>query len=72
LRADFVVLDGEDLDFETLPAPDRLAVAMFSGNSNRVRDVFIAGRKVVDEGRHAHERDAAEGYRAALRRLRAR
>src|SRR5262249_36138662 len=45
-RADLVVLDGADLDCEALSAPDQLAVAMFSGNSNRVRDVFVAGERV--------------------------
>ena len=69
-RADFVVLQGDDLDFEGLHAPDCLGVAMFSGNSNRVRDVFVAGRPVVERGRHPDEEDTAAAFRAALRRLR--
>ncbi len=69
-RADFVVLDGDDLDFEALAAPARLAVAIFSGNSNRVRDVFVAGRAVVCDGCHPGEDAAARGFRAALARLR--
>jgi formimidoylglutamate deiminase len=71
-RADLVVLDGDDLDFEAIDAPDQLAVAMFSGNSNRVSDVFLAGKKIVANRRHPREREAADGYRAALKRLRAR
>lgn len=71
-RADFVVLDGDDLDFEALDASTRLAVAIFSGSSNRVRDVFVEGRCVVDNGRHPREDEAALGFRAALARLRAR
>ena len=71
-RADLVVLDGDDLDFEALAGPDALSVAMFSGNSNRVRDVFVAGARVVVAGHHAREEHATAGYRAALRRLRAR
>jgi formimidoylglutamate deiminase len=70
-RADFVVLEGSDVDFESLAAPAMLGVAMFSGNLNRVRDVFIAGVPVVEQGRHPAAADAAAGYRAALRRLRA-
>lgn len=70
-RADFVVLDASDVDFEELAAPDQLAVAMFSGNSNRVRDVFVSGRQVVEGGHHASEGDAGNIYREALRRLRA-
>ena len=69
-RADFVVLDGEDADFERLAAPARLAVAMFSGNSNRVRDVFVAGRPVIEQGRHPDEEEARGAFRQALSRLR--
>jgi formimidoylglutamate deiminase len=70
-RADFIVLDGGDVDFEALPAAAMLGVAMFGGNSNRVRDVFIGGAPVVTQGRHPAAEEAAAGYRAALRRLRA-
>jgi formimidoylglutamate deiminase len=70
-RADFVVLEGSEVDFESLAAPAILGVAMFGGNSGRVRDVFIAGAPVVTQGRHPGADDAAAGYRAALRRLRA-
>ena len=70
-RADLVVLDGSDVDFEALAGPAALGVAMFAGNSNRVRDVFIAGAPVVTQGRHPAADQAAAGYRAALRRLRA-
>ena len=70
-RADLVVLDGEDLDFEGLAASARLGVALFSGSAKRVRDVFVGGSQVVSEGRHARDADAAHAYRAALARLRA-
>jgi formimidoylglutamate deiminase len=69
--ADFVVLDANDADFESARAPAALAIAMFSGNFNRVRDVFVAGRALVEHGHHARESEAAAAYRAALARLRA-
>jgi formimidoylglutamate deiminase len=69
-RADLVVLDGADLDFEGLCASERLGVALFSGNSNRVRDVFVGGRAVIEAGRHAEEERAAAEFRLALRRVR--
>jgi len=65
-----VVLDGEDVDFEGLAAPARLGVALFSGNSNRVRDVYVGGRAVVEDGHHGAEDDAREAFRRALARLR--
>jgi formimidoylglutamate deiminase len=69
-RADLVVLDGDDLDFEGLAAPARLGVAMFSGNSNRVRDVYVGGRRVVTAGHHESEEEAADAFRRCLGRLR--
>jgi formimidoylglutamate deiminase len=71
-RADLVVLDGRALDFEHLSASAMLGVAMFSGNSNRVRDVFVGGVPVIAEGRHAREEEAATAFRGVLARLRAR
>jgi len=69
-RADFVVLDDADVDFEGVDAQARLGIAVFSGNRNRVRDVFVGGRPVVEGGHHPDEGEAREGFRAALRRLR--
>jgi formimidoylglutamate deiminase len=70
-RADLVVLDGAALDFEALAASAMLGVAIFSGNFNRVRDVFVGGKAVVEQGRHRAEETAAADFRAALNRLRA-
>jgi formimidoylglutamate deiminase len=69
-RADFVVLDGAHLDFEGLQASAMLGVALFSGNSNRVRDVFVNGGPVIEQGRHPREEQSTEAFRATLRRLR--
>jgi formimidoylglutamate deiminase len=69
-RADLVVLDGSDLDFEGLDASAALGVALFSGNSNRVRDVMIGGTAVVSQGVHGQQESAAEAFRATLKRLR--
>src|SRR5258706_4294096 len=69
-RADLVVLDGSDVDFEGLAAPAKLGVAIFSGNSNRVRDVFVAGRPIVENGRHGAQDSAAAAFRSTLKRLR--
>jgi formimidoylglutamate deiminase len=69
-RADFVVLDGDDVDFEGLGARAMLGVSMFSGSSNRVRDVFVGGRPVIEKGRHRDEEDALQAFRDALARLR--
>jgi formimidoylglutamate deiminase len=69
-RADFIVLDRGDARFEGLEADRLLGAAMFGGSSVRVRDVFVAGRAVVQEGHHARDAQARAAFRAALRRLR--
>ena len=69
-RADFVVLDADDVDFEGLGARAMLGVNMFSGRSNRVRDVLVGGRPVIEKGRHPDEEEARRAYRDALGRLR--
>ena len=70
-RADLVVLDRDAPDCESLQAPAILGLATFAGNSGRVRTVLVAGRTVIEDGRHAEEEDARAAYRLALRRLRA-
>lgn len=70
LRADLVVLDGTCAELEALDGAGGLAMSVFAGNSNRVRDVFVAGRHVVRDGHHEGRAAAAEAMRAALRRLR--
>jgi formimidoylglutamate deiminase len=69
-RADLVVLDGGDVDFEALAASAMLGTAMFSGNRNRVRDVFVGGARVVENARHSRQEEAAQDFRQALARLR--
>lgn len=69
-RADLVVLDGDDVDFEALDARACLAAAIFSGEQPRVRDVLVAGNPVVLEGVHPEAERARADYRRALRRLR--
>ena len=70
-RADLVTLDTAAPEFEALPGPSRLGVAMFSGNRERVRDVWVGGRRVVSEGVHPDAAEAREAFRRSLRRLRA-
>jgi formimidoylglutamate deiminase len=48
-----------------------LVVMDGDGGSERVRDVYVGGRQVVEDGRHPDEDEALEAARAALRRLRA-
>jgi formimidoylglutamate deiminase len=69
MRADFVVLDGEHPDLAGRSG-DALADALvFSGSSDLVRDVMVAGRWVVQQKHHAAEEAAGTRYRDVLKVL---
>ena len=69
-RADFVVLDGEDANLAGRGTEQLLSALVFCEHEgNPVRDVFVGGRQVVAEGRHALERQARTDYRATVSHL---
>jgi formimidoylglutamate deiminase len=69
MRADLVVLDGEHPDLAARGG-DALANALvFSGSSDLVRDVMVAGRWVVQQRHHAAEEAAVSRYRDVVRLL---
>jgi len=42
---------------------------VFAGNQRLVREVVVAGKKVVENGRHPQAEPIAEGYRRKLKQL---
>ncbi|GAB3626476.1 N-formimino-L-glutamate deiminase [Pandoraea terrae] len=69
-RADFVVLDAEHPDIGGRPDTQTLAGYVFCQHGESpVRDVFVGGRQVVSERRHADEAAARAAYRDALAML---
>ena len=69
-RADFAVLDGDDINLADRNAEQLLSALVFCEHEgNPVRDVFVGGRQVVAEGRHALEGQARAGYRATVAHL---
>lgn len=68
-RADFVVLDDEHPRLYGRSKDDLIDSWIFSGNSNLVRDVYIGGNKVIDNGHHADEVTIARNYRSTLDQL---
>ena len=66
---DALVLDAEAPAMVGATCEDALDRWVFCGNRPLVRDVFVAGRRVVAEGRHAQRESAAAAYAATLRRL---
>ena len=68
-RADFLVLNEQDPALALQRATDVLDAAIFGPSRNPVRDVVVAGRFVVRDGRHAREDAIRERYRDTFARL---
>ncbi len=68
-RADFVVLDHEHPRLYGRKKDDLIDSWIFSGNSNLVRDVYIGGNKLIENGYHTGEDTIARNYRDTLDQL---
>jgi formimidoylglutamate deiminase len=68
-RADLVVLDATRPDLDGRSGDAIANAFVFSGAQGLVRDVLVAGRFVIREGRHAGEEAAAASYSRAVREL---
>ncbi|HWS78592.1 MAG TPA: formimidoylglutamate deiminase [Thermomonas sp.] len=67
--SDAIVLDADAPILAGATAEDLIDRWIFSGNANLVRDVTVAGVRVVEDGRH-RDRDAiATRYRQAIKTL---
>ena len=69
-RADFLVLDEQHPNLQELPVTDLLNTWIFSGNDNLVRDVYVGGKQVVQNGKHVEQERIQREYVACMRELR--
>jgi formimidoylglutamate deiminase len=68
-RADIVVLDTNGPLFVGREDDALIDTFIFAGNGHEVRDVMVAGRWLVQEGRHFAETAIAAGYKRAMHRI---
>ena len=68
-RADLLVLDGDHPLLYRRRGDDLLDSWIFSGNTALVREVFVGGRRVVQDGRHPAEADIGARFKQTLDRL---
>lgn len=68
--ADLVALDGDDLALSGLVGDRVLDAWIFAGSDRAVREVWSAGRHVVQGGRHVARDTIAPRFAACLRALR--
>lgn len=69
-RADFVVLDTDHPLLYQRRGDELLDSWIFSGNQNTVRDVYVGGKHVIQDGQHAQEAAIAHRFKATLKTLR--
>ncbi|MEY4982946.1 MAG: hypothetical protein RIR62_1212, partial [Pseudomonadota bacterium] len=69
--ADLVALDPAHPDLEGLSGDTVIDCFAFAGDSGMVRDVWAAGRHMVQGGRHIRRDAITDAYRRAVRDLRA-
>lgn len=71
-RADWVVLDPDHPALVGRGEDGLLDAWLFSGNDSPVREVWVGGRPVTDEGVHPLQDSTARGFRDAMKGLLAR
>lgn len=69
-RADFIVLDTDHPLLYERSGDELLDSWIFSGNANTVRDVYVGGQQVIQNGHHKDETTIAERFKATLKVLR--
>lgn len=67
-RADWLVLE-EDALLASVSSAALLNRWLFAGSSQQIRDVFVAGQAVIQQGHHVAEEAAAAGFARAMRAL---
>jgi formimidoylglutamate deiminase len=70
-RADIVALDPEHPALLGRTGDELLDSWIFSGGNSCVKDVFVAGERIVKDRRHVREAAIAGKFRATIERLRA-
>jgi formimidoylglutamate deiminase len=68
-RADIVVLDPDCNAMLGRSGDAALDSWIFSGGNSCIKDVFVAGKKVISDRHHAAEDSIARDFRAAIERL---
>lgn len=69
--ADIIVLDDQQVNLSDKPKQHRLDAFVFSGNNNLVKDVIVAGRRLIENGRHPLQETIIKNYKQVLKKLQA-
>jgi len=67
--ADFFTIDLNDLSIAGAGPESLLTNVVFSGSRTAIRDVYVAGRQVIQDGRHALQDEVVQKFSRTQRRL---
>jgi formimidoylglutamate deiminase len=68
-RADWLVLDGDDPYLAAATDMSILNRWLFAGGKEQIRDVFVAGKQVIEQGRHAMQQQSSAAFLQVLKTL---
>lgn len=68
-RADFILLDSNAMEFAGLPDAMLLDAWLFASQRPCVKAVYVAGRRLVEQGRHGLREPVAKRYRTQLAKM---
>lgn len=69
-RADFLVLDDQHPNLCDVAPPFLLSSFIFSGNDNLIRDVYVAGKRVVHQQKHISQERITQSFKQCMTELR--
>ncbi len=69
-RADFLVLDDQHPNLCDVAPQFLLSSFIFSGNDNLMRDVYVAGRRVVHQQKHVSQERITQSFKQCMTELR--
>lgn len=69
-RADFIALDETHVNLQDLDITQVLNSWIFAGNENLVRDVWVGGQHLIQNGQHRQQQQIQQAYSRAVRDLR--
>jgi formimidoylglutamate deiminase len=69
-RADMIIFDDQHPNLQCSSVDDVLSSVVFTGNDNLIRDVFVGGQCVVENGKHRNQAEINANYIACMQQLR--
>lgn len=69
-RADMIIFDDQHPNLQCSSVDDVLSCVVFTGNDNLIRDVFVGGQCVVENGKHRNQAEINANYIACMQQLR--